>query len=56
MKEIKALASLLEIVDRATRIQNRKADQRRKNRQLEISERRLEIANERHAASQAAEN
>lgn len=47
MKELKTLSQILSMVDRASRMKARQADQRRKDRHLEIAEERLQLQRDR---------
>jgi hypothetical protein len=43
MKELKILSQILSMADRTSRMKARAADQRRKDRNLEIAEERLQL-------------
>lgn len=47
MKELKTLSQIFSMVDRASRMKARHADQARKDRQLEIAEERLQLQRDR---------
>jgi hypothetical protein len=47
MKELKILNQIFSMVDRASRMKVRQADQHRKDRQLEIAEERLQLQRDR---------
>lgn len=47
MKELKILSQIFSMADRASRMKSRNADQRRKDRQLEIAEERLQLQRDR---------
>jgi len=47
MKELQTLNQILNIVEKASRMKARNADQRRKDRHLEIAEARLDLTRQR---------
>ena len=51
MKELKTLNQILTIVEKASRVKARHADQRRKDRQLEIAEERLDLQRQRQTTN-----